>query len=503
MKSALRETILLVPIRIHPHNPKIFEFRGQSRVLITASEHYGAVINRPFRFEAYLADAAEKGITLTRLFMLFREQQSPSNPYSTCKPESPDYIAPFRRIGHSLALDGQLQYDLDQWNPEYFERLHRFLDLASGYGIIVEVVLLSNTYADSVWALNPLNPHINTNGLETIHWAEYMTLRHPRLFERQAAHVRKIVEETCGYDNVIYEICNEPGGSLDSEDSPSLVEVNTWQAEIAHVIRSADPAGHLIAGQEAFAYWLADESLRSGPDVHQFADATFDTLDFFDIANMHPLSNMVSRGQHYNLGPFMAGKLHLEQLQKYCLDLYGESKPLNLDEDNAASQYKDTTGWTIHRKRAWTTLFCGGHYDVIDFSIINYCETGTPASQQGLRLWMKHLSGYIHSIDLVRATPAPQVVRVCPEPTLASALVVPGEDISIYLADARETGEPGAGEAIMGELVCDLPAGNYVASCFSPLTGLYSPGLPITSDGRARLVLPRFSHDLVVRFQKA
>ena len=48
------------PIRLHPENPKCFEFRGKPLVLVTATEHYGAVMNRPFRFERYLADAAEK-----------------------------------------------------------------------------------------------------------------------------------------------------------------------------------------------------------------------------------------------------------------------------------------------------------------------------------------------------------------------------------------------------------------------------------------------------------
>src|SRR5690349_8966472 len=139
------------PIRIHPQNPKVFEFRGQPCVLVTATEHYGAVMNRPFRFERYLADTAERGITLTRLFVLFRELQSAVNPYSTCKPESPDYIAPFMRTGQGKALDGELKYDLDRWNPEFFERLHRFLSLASDAGIIVEVVLLSNAYMPAIW----------------------------------------------------------------------------------------------------------------------------------------------------------------------------------------------------------------------------------------------------------------------------------------------------------------------------------------------------------------
>jgi len=78
-------------------------------------------------------------------------------------------------------------FDLDQWNPEFFDRLHRFLSMASGYGIIVEVVMLSNAYEDSVWALNPLNARKHVNGLEEVAWMECMTMRHARLFNRQAA----------------------------------------------------------------------------------------------------------------------------------------------------------------------------------------------------------------------------------------------------------------------------------------------------------------------------
>ena len=120
------------PIRIHPQNSKLFEFRGRPLVLLTATEHYGAVMNRSFRFERYLDDAADKGITLTRLFTLFRELQTSINPYSTCKPESPDYIAPFERTGPGRALDGESKFDLARPNPEFFERLRSFLMLASG-----------------------------------------------------------------------------------------------------------------------------------------------------------------------------------------------------------------------------------------------------------------------------------------------------------------------------------------------------------------------------------
>ena len=87
-------------IKIHPDNSKYFLFRGKPLVLITASEHYGSVMNRPFDFEKYLDDAAAHHITLTRTFLLFREMQSARNPSSPCKtsaatPSRPPTPAPW------------------------------------------------------------------------------------------------------------------------------------------------------------------------------------------------------------------------------------------------------------------------------------------------------------------------------------------------------------------------------------------------------------------------
>ena len=483
------------PIRVHPENPRCFEFRGRPRALVTATEHYGAVMNRPFRFERYLADAAERHITLTRLFMLFRELQTPTNPYSTCKPESPDYVAPFVRSGPGTALDGQPRYDLDRWNPEFFDRLHRFLSLASDHGIIVEVTLLSNTYSPQVWSLNPLHHLNNVNGLEEIEWPEYLCLRHPRLFERQAAHVRKIVEETNRYDNILYEICNEPGGGVPGRpDYPTTDEVNEWQMALARVIRETEanlPDRHLVAGQEAFAY----------DPFEQGADRSFRDLAL-DVVNIHPLPNTTYGGRAYDMGAFMSKQLTLRAVRDFCLSTRGEGKPLNLDEDNAASQYKDVEGWTIHRKRAWMTLMCGCHYDVIDFSIINYCETGTPASRRCIRSWMGHLSEFIHSVDLVRARPLVGWLTDRPQHTIEVVLAVEGEDYCIYLADERELTEPGAGEAIGGEVAFALPPGAYTVACYSPATRMYSPAMPVAEGGNVRVRLPDFQHDLVVRVRR-
>lgn len=485
-----------IPIRIHPGNSRIFEFRGKPLMLVCATEHYGAVMNRPFDFGRYLADAAEKRQTLTRLFVLFREYQMPSNPYSTCKPESPDYIAPFKRTGPGSAADMQPKFDLDQWNPEFFERLHRFLSLASDYGIIVEVTLLSNTYQPQVWSLNPLNAVNNLNDVETIEWMDYTTRRHPKLLARQLAHVRKIVEETNRYDNVIYEICNEPGGKYPgSPDYPAQEEVDAWQSAIAGEIRRTEanlPNRHLIVGQEAFAYEPWEQS----------SDKSFGDFGI-DVVNMHPLPNTTYGGKSYHMGEFMSKQLNLRPVRDYCLATAGESKPLNYDEDNVASQYKDIEGWTIHRKRAWTTLLSGCHYDYIDFSIMIYMETGTPESQKHIRVWMKHLSAFVHGLDLVRSRPLTDAVIEEPAHTLAAVFGIPGEDYSIYLADERELTEAGAGGPIETDLRVRLPEGEYRVSCYDPVTGMASPGMRLQGGAETLLALPAFRQDLVVRIRRA
>ncbi len=485
------------PIRLHPENPKLFEFRGKPLVLVTATEHYGAVMNRPFLFEKYLADAAKKKITLTRLFTLFRELQLANNPYSTCKPESPDYVAPFKRVGPGKALDGEPQYDLDVWNPEFFERLHGFLSLASKYRIIVEVTLFSNTYCDEVWNLNPLHPKNNINGLKDIKWAEYITCRHPELFKRQKAYLHKILLETNRYDNIIYELCNEPGGGFNLPESPSVEEVNAWLKTVAREIRRTE-AGlknkHLISGQEAFVYFPWEQ-----PTTRSFRDFP---VDIVNMHSSHLWSNTSYDGKSYDHGEFMKKKLRLERIRDYCLDTYPEKKPLNFDEDNSASCYKDLPAWLIHRKRAWAALFGGAHYDYIDFSIVNYRETGSPEAQKYIRTWMKHLSEYIHSIDLVNARPVPQIVKKYPSPTLPFVLAVEGKDYNIYLVDKRELEEKGYGKPLCGSITCELPAGVYELAFYSPVTGRYSTRRTLTGSRETRIKLPEFTHDIVLRLRK-
>ena len=491
------------PIRIHPDNSKIFEFRGNPMVLNTACEHYGAVMNRPFRFDRYLEHCAEVGINYTRLFTLFRELQSAANPYSTCKPESTDYVAPFERVGPDRSLDMQPKYDLTRWSAEFLDRLHGFLRKASECGVIVELVLFSNTYGNENWNLNPLNSSNNINDVERSPWYHYNTLRNPKLVAFQEAYGRRMVQEVNRYDNLIIEICNEPGGGLGIPDSPEPEEVNEWLDHFIRLVRSTEaelPNRHLISGQEAFAYKMRDEPFNP-IDVHQFSERSFSFKEMdYDVVTMHPLSNMKYGGKAHNLGRFMHAQLHLAAYRDYCLDTYAEHKPLILDEDNCATQYRNRMGWTIHRKRAWTAIFCGAHYNMIDFSILHCLEVGTEESRRYLRACIGYLTRFVHSFDLLRAKPLPSLVLHQPDHICASAFGIEGEDFAVYLADDREVDDKDAGNSIAGELKLNAPTGRYLISCFSPLTGETSPWIAVQSVGNGlSFTLPEFEHDIVVR----
>ncbi len=478
------------PISIHPQNPKYFLFRGKPLVLIAAIEHYGSIVNRRFDFERYLAEAADKKQTMTRTFLLYRELQSARNPCSPVKPESPDFVAPWPRTGPGKAMDGEPKYDLDRWNPEYFSRLHHFLSLASRLGIVVELTLFSNTYSNDVWALNPLRDGNNLQGIGAVEWPEYLSLHDQKLVERQSAYARKIIQETSRYDNVYYEICNEPGGGVTNHATTR--DVDAWQQTIAGILRDELRKlnrRHLLMGQNAFSYT---------PKFGQNFDASF-SGSMLDAVNVHPLPGLTLRGRTYQLGNFMSKELQLEQFRDFFLAAYHERKPCISDEDNAASMYLDDIGWIIDRKRAWMAVLCGAHYDFIDFSIRAGVEAGTHESRAKIRSWMRNLSEFIHSFDFIHALPAPDWIAGQPAHLVAAALAKPDEDYIAYLADARELTDPTAGQPISGNISFRLPEGHYRVGLYSPSGGTYSPCLPAEGGHVVTFELAPFTDDVVIR----
>ncbi len=459
---------------------------GRPVVLRTATEHYGAILNGAFDYVSYLSMLAASGGNLTRTFVLFRELQSAVNPYSTCKPESIDYLAPYARIDAAradpTALDGQPKFDLNRWDDTFFERLHDFIGRAAALSVTVELTLFSNTYADQIWELNPLHHGNNVNGLSPIHWSEHTTARQPDRLQRHLTLVQKIVGECRDHPNVIFEPCNEPGAGAMVE--PPLVpvdqaEVNSWLDSVIAAIREVDGGRHLVAGQEAFRYEPWDQPL----------DRSMNEMDV-DIVNVHPLPGTTLGGRTYDLGRFMSGDLQLSAVHDFCAAAAREGKPVNLDEDNAASQYTDPFGWTIHRKRAWVAVLSGCHYDMIDFTIRPGLPLGSPDAERDLRVWTEFLGDACERWELASA-PTTDDVRLLDGDVVMVACRIGGVDRSarlVYLADPSEgTRRRPATGVVRCRL--QLPESVRAVRAFAPGTGseLSSPSL--TGEGTIALEL--------------
>src|SRR5262245_14573118 len=125
------------PLRLHPDNPHYFLWRGRPTVLITAGEHYGAVMNRDFDFVRYFDELKASRFNLTRAFSgTYREVSGSFNiTGNTLAPSAGRYVCPWARSKTPGAGDGGNRFDLTKWDTAYFERLKDFVTQAGERGV--------------------------------------------------------------------------------------------------------------------------------------------------------------------------------------------------------------------------------------------------------------------------------------------------------------------------------------------------------------------------------
>ncbi|UCE47234.1 MAG: hypothetical protein JSW47_16720, partial [Phycisphaerales bacterium] len=230
-------------IQLHPENPHYFLWRGKPTVLITSGEHYGAVLNRAFDYKKYLKTLESLGFNLTRTFSgaycepigAFKIQDN------TLAPAENRLICPWARSDQEGYANGGNRFDLTRWDAAYFKRLRDFVSEAAKRSVVVELVLFCPFYKDDMWKLSPMNAANNVNGMGRTERTKVYTLKDTKLLAVQDAMIRRIVEELRDFDNVYYEICNEPYfGGVTLE----------WQAHIAQTIARTEADfenKHLIA----------------------------------------------------------------------------------------------------------------------------------------------------------------------------------------------------------------------------------------------------------------
>ena len=237
-ESAAEKAVL----RVCPDNPRYFLWQGRPTVLVASGEHYGAVMNEDFDFRKYLAAVEAAGLNHTRLFLGDYVERAGAFGIidDTIAPAPGRLLVPWARSRTPGYVGGGNKFDLDQWDPKFFERLHAFFQEAAKRQIVVEVVLF---FVGPGWDDSPLNSKNNINGTTEIDSKQYLSLDNGNILGRQESYCRKIVRELNAYGNLFFNLCNEPW--FYNQEKPGFASqpptaVKAWIRRVSEWVRDEE-----------------------------------------------------------------------------------------------------------------------------------------------------------------------------------------------------------------------------------------------------------------------
>lgn len=355
-------------LRAHPQNPAIFDFRGQATVLLTHAEHYSAVVNRNFDYETYLDVLERDGMNLTRVFLMGYRAAHPIPTGDPLDVPAQHYLQPWRRVEDPAlhALDGLGKWDFEAWNEDYFTRLREFVRAAGERGIVVECTFFCTYYKPSTeWAASPFNPANNIRGTGTANCHDCFRAIDPDLLAVQQAAVRRIARELNGFDNIYYEIQNEPyWNEPQTGDALEAAFHNTVLGWLRDE-ESNLPFRHLVA--------------------HNFPQQSAALSAGFDIINAHYPAPLTST-------PLYGAEVLLQKDSQ-------RGRILSLDETSGPDA-------VANRLESWMFILGGGAvYNGLDIWtwVFNEADPGgdNPLGES-LRTAVRQLHDHVDDLDLVR-----------------------------------------------------------------------------------------------------
>jgi hypothetical protein len=445
--------------QLHPENPHYFLFRGKPTILVTSGEHYGAVLNLDFDYTSYLKELHSNGLNHTRLFSgVYREvSESFGITDNTLAPSQDCYICPWVRSSVSGCYDGGKKFDLTKWNEAYFERLRDFFTQASYVGIVVEMNLFCPFYTEELWKVNPMNAANNINSVGDCDRTEVYTLKHKDLTMVQEAVTRKIVQELKSFDNLYYEVCNEPYAS---------VVTTEWQHHIVDIIVDEE--------KEFVAKHLISMNIANGRAK---------------IQNPHPAVSIFNF--HYAHPP--------DTIEMN----YGLNKVIG--ENETGFRGKEDV---LYRTEGWDFIIAGGAlYNNLDYSFTCKHPKGTLSEYNSpgggspkLRHQLKILKNFINNFNFIKMKPDNKVIKggyvsspLSGTPTQANitarVLVEAGEQYAIYVNGGTKV-----------ELKISLPKGHYYAEWVDTKTGRIEKTEEFNhASGNKILFSPDYKEDIALR----
>ena len=461
---------------VHPDNYRCFLYKGKPMKILTAAEHYGAVMNTEFDYEIYLKEMQRTGQNQTRVFTFYRELwgYDVRNTLACSKERPQATIMPWKRAaGKGKGPDGLDKFDLNRWNPAYFARLKDYVAKCGKHGVICEIVLFCNPYNDRQYNWFPCSKMSNVNGVgkDLSERREFLTLEAPSIVKFQERFVRKIVTELNKFDNVYYEICNEPYGRTFPKEWKK--KGDAWHAHLARFIRQIEkdlPKQHLVAVNVPDS-----EALIKNPNIH--------------ILNHH-------------YPPAARTWQFMRQRDQYL-------KPLVFDENFTGIVGSDAQRkrerYPINRAEGWLTILSGcAGFSSLDWTFTTANETGSGKvplldgrriDGRPLRKWLDILRKLIGQYEVEALFPA---VGVLPERVTGYGCIATtdkkGKYILYFVDERLFRVQPCKKQSLAVTL--KLPAGKYNVQMFDPKSGKTVKLPVLKSDGTAKLKVPEFREDV-------
>lgn len=472
------------PIRVHPDAPHYLEYRGRPIILITSAEHYGAVINGEFDLVTYLDALAAFEMNYTRIYpgAYFETEGFFGCEGNTLGPRAGRHVLPWARSGTGeYSLGGSL-FDLDTWDPQYFERLRTFARLAADRDIIVEICFYNVMYPQ-VWDFMPMNAKNNIQGVGECDFSRVQSVANTDLLPYQVEYVRKIVLELNEFDNIIFEIIDEPGNYGVSPE-----EYSGWISQMIDVVRGAEAGRskrHLVAQQVLGTIGGAGD-FSLDPRVDIATGQYVQRINGGQLGGMRLLDSIYHHGKpiEFNESTWFPGN-------------YNQSGP---DADPGPDPISG------YRAEAWEFVIGGG-------AAYNHLNALYTAENPGARdtgndevlTYLQNLRRFMNGFEYWKMTPT-FISRGWKTNLFMRCIHEPGRQYAVYLHHAtlisseRYQAEPGN---YSDAFSIDVPEGSYRAEWIDPQTLRLVREERIQHSGLLlALVSPEYRTDIALRITR-
>ncbi|UCG50157.1 MAG: hypothetical protein JSU94_10275 [Phycisphaerales bacterium] len=443
-------------LEICPEHPYYFRDGDRHVVLVGVSDRALFSVwrnDKGFSWRNYLDDIAAHRLNYVRQDVFSWGKLRELSEYPA---QFSNVARPFVRAGPGTAVDGKAKFDLTKFNQSYFdERLKPFLREAAERGIYVELTLFEGfrSRRDFEQSLYAAANNVNKLGLRPGAVTSDAALANRELTAIQERYVDKVLGETAGFGNVIYEIANEAGGKL-------------WVSHFIEYIHShPEHRGRLVsAGEQGSSF-----DPRSG--------ANDIVVKHRGKAGLYATDADV-RNHHASLVGYRAGK------------------PVSHNEYFLYAN-RSTDDVNFPRKMMWADFTAGGHSNFFDFSFWRgtgrtiddgRASCSPPEAVLGAgRGLVDFLSR--NGVEFWSMAPHDELAGVeAGKEAYVLTIARPGREYVCYvLGDGPVT------------VTVDLNGGRFIARWYDPKNGRFlTEAARVGSEGRCELVSPPFAEDIVL-----